>query len=132
MVPSSVDCVQKTRFCSLSVTALKQDLTRSSLQFGVPPRLMGYPERALRRSKDLMTLAQAKGHYPSIAGAWHFAAFVHQARGEAQQCQDCAESGIALSSQQGFTLFSAFSTIDQGWAMAQQFGNTSGIEIMRN
>jgi class 3 adenylate cyclase/predicted ATPase/ribosomal protein L40E len=93
--------------------------------------LLGFPEKALRRSKHLMTLAQAKGHYLNIAGAWHFAAFVHQARGEAQQCQDCAESGIALSSQQGFTLFSAFSTIDQGWAMAQQLGNTSGLEIMR-
>src|SRR5262249_25464079 len=30
--------------------------------------LMGYPERALRRSKDLITLAQAKGHYFNLAG----------------------------------------------------------------
>jgi adenylate cyclase len=94
--------------------------------------LQGYPEQALSKSNYLVSLAQAKGHYPSLAGAWHFAAFVRQGRGELQQCQSYAESGVALSSQQGFTLFLALSTIDQGWAIAQEAGNTNGISIMRD
>jgi tetratricopeptide (TPR) repeat protein len=55
--------------------------------------LLGYPDQALRKSTHLIATARARGHYPSLAGAWHFVAFVHQARGELQQCQTVPKQG---------------------------------------
>jgi len=81
---------------------------------------LGYPDQALQRSHESLTLAQERAHLVSFAGAWHFAAVVHQFRGEGQAAQERAEAAIALSSEQGFAFFSAMGTIDRGWALVEQ------------
>lgn len=66
----------------------------------------------------------------SLAGAWHFAAVVHQFRSEGQAAQERAEAAIALSSKQGFAFFSAMGSIERGWALVEQGQREEGITQM--
>jgi TOMM system kinase/cyclase fusion protein len=92
---------------------------------------VGYPDQALQKSHESLTLAQEQAHLVSLAGALHFAAVVHQFRREGQAAQERAEAAIALSSEQGFQFFWAMGTIDRGWALAEQGQSAEGIAQIR-
>ena len=49
--------------------------------------LLGYPEQALRRSQDSMSLARELSHPSTMAIALYFIAWFHQHRGESQAVQ---------------------------------------------
>jgi len=87
---------------------------------------LGYPDQALKRIDEAVTLARNLSHYHSLAFALAFAAQVHQFRGEAAAAQEQAEAAVALSAQQGFKLWLAQATITRGWALAEQ-GQEEGI-----
>jgi predicted ATPase len=82
---------------------------------------LGYPDQALQRSHEALTLAREPAHPPSLASALFFATWVHQFRREWQLTQEQAEAAIALGTEQGFALFRAGGTIMQGWALAQRY-----------
>ena len=65
-----------------------------------------------------------------MAVALHFASLVHQCRREAKETQERGEAAVALSSEQGFPLWVAGRTIQQGWALVEQ-GRGKGILRMR-
>ena len=92
---------------------------------------LGYPAQALQKSHESLTVAKEQPHLLSLAGAWHFAAVVHQFRREGQAAQEQAEAAITLSSEQGFAFFSAMGTIDRGGALAEQGRGEEGIAQMR-
>ncbi len=58
--------------------------------------LLGYPDQALQRSHEALTLAQELAHPFSLAFALYFAARLHQFRREAQAAQERAEAAMAL------------------------------------
>lgn len=64
--------------------------------------LLGYPDRALQRSHQAVTMAQEPAHPLSLACALDYAAMLHQFRREGQAAQACAEAAVTLSAEQGF------------------------------
>ena len=93
--------------------------------------LLGYPDQALQRSQEALTLAQELSHPFSLAFALYFAAMLHQFRREAQAAQERAEAAMALATEQGFAFWLAWGTILRGWALAEQGQGEEGIAQMR-
>src|SRR5260370_23348460 len=79
-----------------------------------PLWLLGYPDQALQRSQEALTLAQELAHPFSLAYALNFAAWVHQFRREGEATQARAEVTIALAREQGFSLWLAAGTVIWG------------------
>jgi len=92
---------------------------------------LGYPEQALKRSHEALTLAQELSHLLSLVFALYFAAWLHQLRREVQATQERAEAVIALCNEQGFPLYLAGGTIQQGWTLAEQGQVGDGIALLR-
>jgi tetratricopeptide (TPR) repeat protein len=67
-----------------------------------PLALLGYPDQALTRIHEALTLAQELAHPISLAAALYYAALLHYVRREGPAAQECAEAAIALSHEQGF------------------------------
>jgi predicted ATPase len=93
--------------------------------------MLGYPDQALRRSRETLTLPQELSHAFSLAYALDFAARIHQLRREEQLTQAQAQALIALSREQGFTQRLATGTILWGWALTAQGQGEEGIAHMR-
>ncbi|MBI3304004.1 MAG: hypothetical protein HYZ72_18210, partial [Deltaproteobacteria bacterium] len=93
--------------------------------------LLGYPDQALKRNHEALTLARELSHPYSLAYALFFAAVVCQFRREGQTAQERTETVIALSSEQGFPLWLAVGTILQGWVLAEQGQRDEGITQIR-
>jgi predicted ATPase len=66
---------------------------------------LGYPEQALKRSHEGLSLARELAHPFSLAVALISAASFHQRRREGQAVQEQAEAVIALCSEQGFAFY---------------------------
>jgi tetratricopeptide (TPR) repeat protein len=82
--------------------------------------LLGYPEQALRRRREALTLAQELSHPFSLAFVLFQAAILHQFRREVQATRECAEAVMTLSTEQGFLRSLALGTVLRGWALAAQ------------
>ncbi len=91
---------------------------------------LGYPDQALERSHEALTLAHELNHPFSLAIALHFAASIHRLRREGQAVQERTEALVALASEQGFPYFLAGGTFLRGWALAQQGQVEKGITQM--
>ena len=92
---------------------------------------LGYPEQALKRSQEALTLAR-KLSYPYLqASALAFAAWSHQFRREIQLTQERAEAAIILASEQGFPLFLGWGTTLRGWVLAEKGQGKEGIAQLR-
>jgi class 3 adenylate cyclase/predicted ATPase len=88
---------------------------------------LGYPDQALKRAHEALTLARELSHPFSLAFALSFASWLHQFRQEGQLTQERAEALIALSSEQGFPYRLADGTIMRGWARSEQGHGEEGI-----
>jgi len=88
---------------------------------------LGYPDQALKRINESLTLARGRSHPFSLAFAEMFAGFVHKFRREARAGQETAERVLAISVERGFTAFLGAATLMRGWAMAAQGRNEEGI-----
>ncbi|HEV8712676.1 MAG TPA: adenylate/guanylate cyclase domain-containing protein [Candidatus Binatia bacterium] len=93
--------------------------------------LLGYPDQALKRSHEAITLAQDLSHPTSLAAALLAAAELHQFRREGQAAQERAEAVITASTEQGLAQFLAWATVLQGWALAEQERGEEEIAKMR-
>ena len=87
----------------------------------------GYPDQALKTSREALTLAQELSHPYSLAFALNFAAELHQYRREEHAAQERAEATIALCTEQGFVFFLPAGTALQGWARAKQGQRAEGV-----
>ena len=89
--------------------------------------LLGYPDQAIIRSQEALTLAQKLSHAYSLGLALFFAAVLHRCRLEMQLVQERTEAIIALSSQQGFVRWLGGGMCLQGWTLAEQGSVEEGI-----
>jgi predicted ATPase len=92
---------------------------------------LGYPDQALKRSQEGLTLAQELSHPFSLARALFFKAWLHQVRREGRAAQELAEAALILATEHGFTFRVALGTIMRGWALAEQGQTEEGIMQMR-
>lgn len=90
--------------------------------------LRGYPDLALQRSQEAVTLAQDLSHPLSLAYALSFAAIFHQMRREAQATLERAEAVISLSADFDIPLWRAWGMVPKGWALVEQGGTEAGID----
>jgi len=93
--------------------------------------VLGYPDQALRRSHEALTLAQALSHPYSLGFALHYAGWVHWWRRETPPILERAEAEIALATQYGFALWRAGGTVLRGCALAKQGRRAEGIVQIR-
>ena len=80
---------------------------------------LGYPDQALQRSHEALTLAQELAHPFSLANALFFAAWLHHLRREWPLTHERAEAVRALATEQGFAQFVAGGTFFRGCALAE-------------
>jgi predicted ATPase len=91
---------------------------------------LGYPDQALKRSQEALTLAQEMAHPFSHGAALFFAAATHQFRREAQATHERAEIATAFATDQGFPEWVALGTLFRGWALTEQGQEKEGIAQM--
>ena len=92
---------------------------------------LGYPDQALKRSRDALTLAHDLSHPFSTASACTALALLHQLRGETQSVQESAEAAIALCTEHGIPFWLASGTIFRGWAQAEHGQVSEGLEQLQ-
>ena len=88
---------------------------------------LGYPDQALKRANEALTLARELSHSFSLALALVFASVTHQCRRESSATQQRAEELIFLSHEEGFELVAAEGNMYRGWALVDQ-GQQEGLE----
>jgi predicted ATPase len=93
--------------------------------------LLGYPEQALARLHDALTLAHALLHPFSLAVAQWWAACIYQFRRDVPAVHEQAEAAVALSTEQGFPQWAAWGTNLRGWARAMQGQGEDGMAEVR-
>jgi len=82
--------------------------------------ILGYPDQALKKSQEALTLAETLSHPLSLAFAHHFLSRVHLYRREGRLTQAHAEAGIAISMEHGLTSRKEIGMVLRGWALAVQ------------
>ena len=104
------------------------DLGVWCLAYGAWPLwLLGYPEQALQRSREALTLARKLAHPFSLAHTLYYMAYLHYFRREWQAAQAQAEAAMALASEKRFPQMVAVGMITRGWALAMQGQGREGI-----
>ena len=92
---------------------------------------LGYPDRALKKIRAAISLAQELSYSLSLARALDFASLVHQCRREGRAAQERAELMVTISTEQEFPFFLGHGTILRGWALAEQEQREEGISQIR-
>jgi class 3 adenylate cyclase/predicted ATPase len=82
--------------------------------------LLGYPDQALKKSRDAIALAEELSHPLSLAEALGYAAWLYEFRREPEAVQERAEALLALASKHGFPYWLTQATILRGWALADK------------
>jgi predicted ATPase len=93
--------------------------------------LLGYPDQALKRGHEALTLAKELSYRHSIAYALGHSSIFHQLRREGKAVQELAEAVITLSTEQGFPVPLARGMILQGWALVEQGHREEGMVQLR-
>jgi predicted ATPase len=92
---------------------------------------LGYPDQALKRSHEALTLAEELSHPFTLIVTLHAAAQLHQLRREARATQERAEASSSLATELGFTVLLPAETILRGWALAEQEEIDKGTSQMQ-
>ena len=95
-----------------------------------PLWLLGYPDQALQRTRESLTLARELANPFSLAVAVIWAAVLHDFRREDALVQEYAAATQALSTEQGFATFAAGAIILQGWALVRRGAVDRGVTQM--
>jgi len=93
--------------------------------------MLGYPDQALQRSQEALTLAHELSHPFSLAFALNFAVRLHGLRREWPAAQERAEALIAMVREQGFAHWLASGRMQWGWTLASQGQGEAGITQIR-
>lgn len=91
---------------------------------------LGFPDRALAKSTQALTLARQLSHPHTITYALNFAGVVHGLRREADRVRGLMDEQLALSDEHGFALWRANGNIMQGWALTECGQAEAGLAQM--
>jgi len=92
---------------------------------------LGYPEQALRRSREALAMARALGDAVSLAQTHKWVAALHQLRREPRAVQEHAEAAITVAVEHGLPTWEGWAGCLLGWALARQGQPQAGIAQMR-
>ena len=93
--------------------------------------LLGYPDQALQRSQEALTLARQLAHPYSLAWVLDSVAGIRRRQGEPQAAQALTEEFIALTRKQDFTHMLTMQVFQQGWDLVERGRGEEGIAQMR-
>jgi class 3 adenylate cyclase/predicted ATPase len=93
--------------------------------------LQGYPDRALKRSREALVAAYEIDQAFSTSQALYLTCWLHQIRGEREVVQERARALITLTAEHGFLGWSSHGTIFHGWALADGGATETGIAELR-
>jgi predicted ATPase len=107
-----------------------QDPGVACLAFGaVALWLLGEPREAVARSRDAVRLAREGSQPSTLALALHFAAVLHQFRGDPAAVREFATEALAVSVEHGFAFWQAGAMVLLGWATAAG-GGADGVALL--
>jgi adenylate cyclase len=92
---------------------------------------LGYPEQALTKIHEALTLAQESSHTYSLGFALNYATLLHVWRREVEFAKERAEAVITLSNEHGFIHALNVGMIRRGWALANQGAVAEGIRQLQ-
>lgn len=92
--------------------------------------VLGYPDQAVRRGQEALTMAQALAHPFSLADTLLWSTILHQSRREWQTAQAHAEALLALATEQGFAFYVTRGAFYRGTALAAQGLGEAGLAQM--
>jgi predicted ATPase len=92
---------------------------------------LGFPDQALSKGREMLTLAQELSHPFTLVFALYFAAVLHQLCREVDLVQERTEALLRISAERGFALYSAWGAVLHGWALAEQGRVAEGIARMQ-
>jgi predicted ATPase len=81
---------------------------------------LGYPDQALKKSQEALTLAKELSHSVSLAAALYAAEVLHHCRREWQIVQELTEALMTLATEQGFAFRVSRGTIFRGRMLVEQ------------
>jgi DNA-binding winged helix-turn-helix (wHTH) protein/predicted ATPase len=93
---------------------------------------LGYPDKALARAERALSVARELSHVESLVVAAHFAAHVHQLRGETFAAQERAEMVLALAEEYGLAVWIGLGRINRGFALVEQGSVIDGLHELRH
>jgi predicted ATPase len=92
---------------------------------------LGYPDQALERINEALTLAQELAHPYTVAVVHNRAAFLGQFLRQSHVARQWAEAGTVMAAEHGFPRHVALGAILTGWALAMQGHGEEGIAQIR-
>jgi predicted ATPase len=92
---------------------------------------LGFPDQALDRSRQAVTLARRLAQPFNIARSLAWASLLRLLRGDWIDSARSAQEAISLSRQYGFSYWLAMSAIYQGYAVFKQGQREEGIRMLR-
>jgi predicted ATPase len=101
------------------------------LQVGRALWVLGYPDQAVQRSQEALTMAHALAHPFGLVDALHVSALIQRYRREWQTVWAHAEAMLALATEHGFARHVALGTLFRGMALAGQGQRAEGFAQMR-
>jgi len=93
--------------------------------------LLGYPDRALQRGNEAITLARELGHAYSEVFALVFNAMLHQHRRDAPRTLQQTEAAIKLATEQELASWLPWAAALRGWALVELGQADEGIAQLR-
>jgi len=109
-----------------------QDPGVACLAFGgVALWLLGYPDQAVAKSSEATRLSHELSQPSSQVLALHFAAMLHQCRGDARSALVAAELALAIAADQGFSFWHAGGTVFRGWALSRSGNDPQAITMLQ-
>ena len=93
--------------------------------------ILGYPDQAVQRANEAVTLAQDRMHPMSVAGACMTASLTHQWRGDTAATLRQGEATLAVSREHDIGAFVGGGNLSVGWVRVAQGQAVEGIAQMR-
>jgi class 3 adenylate cyclase/predicted ATPase len=93
---------------------------------------LGYPELAVQRSREAVTLARELDHSFSLTVAFAYAAMLYQFSRHVLLAREHADTVVALSIEHGFAYYRAWGTIVQGWVGVESGQAEQGLAAIQD
>ncbi len=92
---------------------------------------LGFPDQALKRSRESLALARRTAHPFSIAHALNFAAMLRLLRREFEEAAQISDELIAFSTENGLAIWRANGAVLRGWARSLAWQSAQELEDFR-
>jgi tetratricopeptide (TPR) repeat protein len=92
---------------------------------------LGYPDRALVWSQEGVALSRQLSHPWSSAFAWCHTALLRVYRRDYAEALEAADIGLAISRENEFEMWTGYTLLLRGRALAEQGRHAEGIELIR-